>query len=152
TVRSLVLAGAAAVAILVFRVAAPAARHAVWTMAVAGMVWLAVLGPVMPPIALRVLRAPAPAALPARPAAPRGRPAALPTSRALAQPLPAVAEPGNRRAQAAAFIYLAASLFFLARLVFGYLFMVRLVRASRRLDGDWSDPVYESSWISVPMT
>ena len=58
-VRTLALALVAWTAMLVCRVKSPAARHAVWTLVVAGMLSLAVAKALLPPLQVRVLRAPA---------------------------------------------------------------------------------------------
>jgi hypothetical protein len=54
--------------------------------------------------------------------------------------------------QIAVVAYGAGVLAFLIRLSFGYLFTRRLVRASRAIDRPWATEVYESGWISVPLT
>ena len=56
-VRSLGLAAMAWMAIGIVRLKSPAARHAVWTLVVTGMLLLAILEPVLPSLPLRVLRA-----------------------------------------------------------------------------------------------
>ena len=52
--------------------------------------------------------------------------------------------------QAAVALYSLGAIFLLARLALGYLFTVRLVRASRAVERPWAHNVYESAWISVP--
>src|SRR4051794_33419356 len=59
TVRSLVLFAVAAAALLAFRVKSAAANHAAWTVVAGGMLLLAMLSPVLPPMPLHVLSAPA---------------------------------------------------------------------------------------------
>lgn len=149
TVRSLGLVAVAIAAMLIFRVKAAAARHAVLTMVVLGMLLLAALAPSMPPIALRVLQ-PSPAA----PELAVGQTVSRPNLVGPANPLPHSKQqsksPGWR--EAAIMLYGMGAVFFLGRLVFGYLFTVRLVRASRRIERPWAIETYESSWISVPLT
>jgi TonB family protein len=148
TVRSLGLAVLALMAVVLFRVRAAAALHAVCTVVVAGMLVLAALAPALPSLPLRILRPeagpvldmPIPPALEsavvnARPS----QPAPLTHPRFSWQPVAVVA-------------YGAGVLAFLIRLAFGYLFTRRLVRASRAVDCPWATEVYESGWISVPMT
>jgi len=154
SLRSLVLAAAAWAAMGLLRVRSAAGRHAVWTLTTAAMLSMAVLGPVLPPLTLRVLRpapaepmavvstavalVPASAALPAVEQAPATQPA----------PRPA---PMDWR-QAAAAVYGAGVLVFAALLTASYGFTRRLVRASRRVDCLVADDVFESDWIAVPMT
>lgn len=148
SLRSLGLAAAAWAAIGLLRIRSAAGRHAVWTLMTAAMLLMAVLGPVLPPLTLRVLR-PAPA-----------EPVA---ATAIIAPTPVVAEeqPATQPAprptpidwrQAAAAVYGAGVLVFAALLVASYAFTRRLVRASRRVDCLGADDVFESDWIAVPMT
>src|SRR5579863_3793975 len=55
TARSLCLFALALAAIAILRVRTAAARHAIWTVVMAGMLLLAALAPLAPPVALRVL-------------------------------------------------------------------------------------------------
>jgi TonB family protein len=145
TARSLVLFAVAAAALLAFRVRTAAASHAVWTVVAAGMLLLAVLSPALPGIPLRVLKA-------VSSAPPPFADTAVPVP-ALAQP-PVAAVPvtpfsfGWPEALLAAYAVVALAL--LSRLVFGYLFTRRLVRAAGPIPGH--DDLYVSSWISVPLT
>src|ERR1017187_6811249 len=151
TARSLCLAAIALLGAWLFRVKTAAARHAALTLVTGGMLLLAALTATLPSIPLRVLRAeraapaisPAPdfwveAAVPMPPLA--VRPAAKQSY--LSGWLPDFEWPAVASA-----VYFAGALFLLLRLAYGYLFTRRLVRASRR-EGD----LYESAWISVPMT
>jgi TonB family protein len=135
------------VALAVGRVKAAAARHAVWTVVMAGMLLYLALATALPPIPVRLLPA-------ASPAGPLGTslvetaPPTLEIPPALASPaLPAARSwPSWRLALAA--VYGAGVLISLLRLAFGYGFTRRLVREARPIDGE----IRESSWISVPMT
>jgi TonB family protein len=140
--RSLILASVAAAAIFVFRVKSAAVRHAVWTIAALGMLALGVLAPLLAPIEWRVLRPAPPAAV----FVPAPVPAVAATSPAAPVPAPPIQ---LTWADAAAALYVAVAILLLVRLAFGYAFTVRLVRASRELD---APGLYESDWISVPLT
>ncbi len=147
-VRSLGLAALAAIGMLIFRVKSAAVRHAVWTVVVAGMLALAAFEPLLPALPVPVLRAaPAPTAqyVPQSPE--------LPVSNTLQ---PTRATPPQRQwptwPQAVVAVYTAGLVVFLVRLAFGYLFTRRLVRASRPIDRPWAPALYESNWISVPLT
>jgi TonB family protein len=151
--RSMCLLAVALTVVWVGRVRSASARHAVWTLVAAGMLLLAALNPVLPPIPVRVLRA-----MPALPSM-----IALPD-----QPLDAAQAGGSPPAQPSAFtawipswsqallaLYLAGALVFLARFLFGYLFTLRLVRAGRPVEREippCGAALLESSWISAPMT
>ena len=142
-VRSLVFFAVVALALTVLRVKSAAARHAVWTAAMCGMLALPILEPLLPPLPLRVLT-PAPAnavALPDLPT-PAPAPAAVPA------PAPAPKAPRYRWSDFGAALYVLIALIFLARLAVSYLFTRRLLRAASPIEND----LYESSWISVPMT
>jgi len=151
-VRSLGLAGLAWAALAVLRVQAAAVRHAVWTVVVAAMLAMAALEPLLPPLPLPVLRAPA------EPAAVVGLalPVSAPSQGAPIVPRTPVQRPWPTWPQALAALYLAGLVALLVRLAFGYLFTRRLVRASRRIERHFlqsgATDLYESSWISVPLT
>ena len=140
-IRPVALAAVAGAGLLVFRIRSAAVRHAVWTIAMTGML-LTALSPWVRSVNLPLL--------PAEPAAPldTDRPLALTQAPARLQhaPLP-VPEP-RPAPDRAALVFGFVSLLFLVRLAYGYLFTVRLARASRPL----GDDVYESTWITVPMT
>jgi VWFA-related protein/TonB family protein len=150
TARSLCLAALALLGVWLFRVKTAAARHAALTVVSGGMLLLAALTPTLPSIPLRVLRAER--AAPVSPApnfqfeapSPLTPLAVQPAARQPARPrrLPHFAWPAVASA-----VYFAVALVLLLRLAYGYLFTRRLVSASRR-EGE----VYESGWISVPMT
>ncbi|HEV2445754.1 MAG TPA: hypothetical protein VGS58_07520, partial [Candidatus Sulfopaludibacter sp.] len=139
TARSLGLFAVALVAIGVFRVKTAAARHAVWTLLVIGMLLSAVLALVAPALSLRMLpgstvvtfdvATPSVTASGAARSAPV-RPAAS-VWQSLRWDVPAVA------------CYLLVAIVLLARLVFGYLFTRRLAHASRRTELG-ADEIYES--------
>src|SRR5580765_5698188 len=118
-VRSLGLVAIALAAIGIGRLRSPAARHAVWTLVVAGMLLSAVLEPVLPSLPLRVLRA-APAVAPAIPVV--VIPAAVP-SLVAAPALPAAR--AFRWEPLVLGIYAAGVLVFLLRLAYGYRFTHR---------------------------
>lgn len=148
-VRSLGLAALALVAVLLLRIKAAAALHAVCTLVVAGMLALAAFAPMLPPMPIRVLRTEVQASLdlpgltleaPAVPGSPLTQSRVVsPLHQTSWQPALAIA-------------YGAGALVFLIRLAFSYLFTRRLVRASRAIDRSWATEVYESTWISVPAT
>ena len=148
TVRSLGLAALALAAVLVGRIKSAAALHAILTAVVAGMLALAALAPVLAPLPLRILRPDVGQVL--------DLPSPPPLEIAVGKPQPA--QPATRAPQPlswqqfAVVAYGAGVLAFLIRLAFGYLFTRRLVRASRAIDRPWATEVYESSWISVPLT
>jgi TonB family protein len=131
SLRVLPVAAAAMAVPAALRIRAAATRHAVWTVVAAGMLLSAALSPVLPPLRLPILPAAAHASL--------QRP-----------PGPWIAE-RNWRPYAAA-LYLAGLLFFATRLAFSYLFTRRLMRASRPLSPELAQDVFESTWITVPMT
>jgi beta-lactamase regulating signal transducer with metallopeptidase domain len=163
TTRSLGLAVLALAAVLVCRIRSAAAMHAICTAVVAGMLALAALSPVLPPLQLRILR---PEVVQTKRAGVRPRPAAgVPASLSPAprletsvviHPLPSRPAATPRLfpswQQIAVVIYLAGVIAFLIRLAFGYLFTRRLLRASRAIERPWATEVYESGWISVPLT
>ena len=147
TARSLILFGVAAVAILVFRVKAAAARHAVWTAVTAGLLLLSALSPALPRLPLHVLKV---------------QPLVAPLRSAADLPTPVIpAGPGNpsdvdRLAlhftweDAGVAGYALGVLIFLGRLAVGYFFTRRLVRAAAPVPQ--LENVYSSGWISVPLT
>jgi TonB family protein len=146
TARSLVLFLVAGAAVGIFRVKAAAARHALWTVVAAGMLTLAALSPVLPPLPLRVLK-------PASAAAPVPLPdIALPSvSPASSTPIPAPAPAFHFTWRDAVFgVWALGAAIFLARLGIGYLFTRRLVGAAAPISG--YEDLYSSTWISVPMT
>jgi TonB family protein len=156
SVRSLCLAAAAFAAIYLLRVKAAAARHAIWSAVLAGMLLLAVFTPVLPSIGLRVLpTSPELAVLSDPVGQPRSvsRVPDMPAALRPARPLEHPSAPSPVSWQNAAFmVYILGALFFLIRLAFSYLFTRKLVRASAPIDRPWAAGVHESSWISVPMT
>ncbi|HWD00101.1 MAG TPA: M56 family metallopeptidase [Candidatus Sulfopaludibacter sp.] len=150
TVRSLGLVVVALAGVAVLRVRTAAARHAVWTVTVAGMMLLAVLEPVMPSLPLRVLGAAPPEQTILLPAVD-----GLPASGALTGGIPAAAPenlPAMTWRQAAIWIYLAGAAIFLLRLAMGYVLTARLVWASLPVVDGPVDELYEASWITVPLT
>ena len=150
TLRSLVLAAAVWPALLLFRVRSAASRHAVWTVVTAAMIALAVLTPLLPPLPLHVLHASLdPVTLPANlPPVPAG---GLHASAAVsAAPAPVTTQFGWPLV--ALVVYAAGAAGFLVRLSFGYLFVGRLERAASPIHHPWAAEMYESSWISVPLT
>ncbi len=144
--RALCLAAAAAATLAVFRMHAAALRHAVWTVVTAGMLALVALSPVLPPLEIRVL-APRPAVVPVVTI-----PADHNLRHAPAVPAPAPVPAYSPWLLAAAGIYAAGVLLALVRLAFGYLFTRRLVRAAARIEQPGDDALFESTWITVPMT
>ena len=147
-VRSLVLALPALVltAILTRRRSA-AARHAVLFVIAAGMLSVAVLTPLLPVIPLHILPAPAATPLPPLPASTAAFEAA--PSAAAAE---AVAAPPFAWAVVPVALYFAGLAVLLSRLLFGALFTRRLLRAATPVDAIDAADLFESSWISVPLT
>jgi len=152
TARSLCLAVIALLGVWLFRVKTAAARHAAMTVVTGGMLLLAALTATLPSIPLRVLRADR-AAPAVSPAPVYWVEAAAPLPPLAVQPVAKLAPgrfsrlPHFEWPEVASAVYFAVALVLLLRLAYGYLFTRRLVRASRR-KGD----IYESAWISVPMT
>ena len=139
SLRAVVLAAAAGIAMAVCRVKSPAARHAVWTIVVAGMLAIAVVASIAPAMPVRVL--------PARPLA------AIPAVAAPVLPLPqAPLPPPGRPLPWGAMLYAAGLLVCAVRLAYGYALTRRLILASRRLPQFEGEAVYESTNISVPLT
>ena len=144
-VRSLGLAALAWAAMVLVRVKSPAARHAVWTTATAGMLVLAAASAMLPELPVRVLRA--------RPPVPPPLVQAARVSTAMRTVAAPVREPRPFPWDTlAAGVYLAGLLVFAGRLAYGYLLTRKLLRASRRLPGFGVEGVYESAYISVPLT
>ncbi len=144
TLRSLVLFAAATGTILVLRVKGAAARHAVWTVVLAGMLALAMFSPLLPPVRIPVLKASGgpPAVLPELPRA----------TVSFAPAEPVAPAPTWRMTWPVAIlgVYGIGVAISLTRLLFGYLFTRRLVRAAVPTPG--SEDVFSSTWISVPVT
>ena len=150
--RSLCLLAMAMAVVWVGRVRSASARHAVWTLVAAGMLLLAALNPVLPPIPVRVLRAipavPSMIALPDQALDTAGQAARRPLEESSGAWMPSWT-------QALLSLYLIGALALIARFLFGYLFTRRLVRASRPIDREIplvDAALLESSWISAPMT
>jgi TonB family protein len=138
--RSLVFFAAAGLALAVLRVKSAAARHAAWTSVMLGMLALPILEPVLPPLPLRILK-PVPAVAVSLPDLP-----SVPVSAAPAPPRPAQRHYSG--SDIAAALYGLVALILLGRVAVSWLFTRRLLRAARPIEGD----LFESSWISVPMT
>jgi TonB family protein len=149
TVRSLGMMVLALAGIGVLRVKTAAARHAVWTVVVAGMLLLALLSPSMPPLPLRVLQAAAPVDAIAIPDAP-----ASDLSRAVQSEHVAAAPPIKPFTwqDAAMWLYLGGAAILLLRLAMGYMLTARLLRASRAVPNFRAFKTYEADWTSVPLT
>ena len=159
TARSFCLAAAALAAVWLLRVKTAAGRHAVMTALAAGMLLLAVFRPALPPLPVRVLRA-APAAVPS------AAPVYIVQPSAPVEASPAAAMPGVGPSpwrlrvewpELAALLYYSGAAALLLRMVYGYLFARRLVGHAVRLPaggiaGQDSRAIYESGWISVPLT
>lgn len=145
TVRSLGLAAAGWLCLALFGWKAPAERHAVWAVVTAGMLALAAMTALLPPVPVRVLPAAAPAALVAplfdAPQAPRMGTGPGPA------PLRSPTTSRFEWEQIAAAVYGAGAFILLLRLGYGYAFVRRLARASRP-----AGEVCESDWIVAPMT
>lgn len=143
TSRSLILFAVAAAALFAFRVKAPAARHAIWTVVVAGMLLLAVLSPLLPPLSLPVWKAVE---------TPSFELPAVPMPAAPAAPAAPVAAPAFQLSWtgAALALYALVAAILLARLAIGYLFTRRLIRAATPIPDEPN--LYSTTWISVPLT
>jgi len=170
--RALIVAAAAWVALRTGGLRTAAASHAVWSMVACGML-LCLAAPLVPPVYVRVLRAP-PAAHAAPmprylwggPPGPRGTPSSRSQSngagilQGAGRPTGAsAADPGVRPTsyrlswqQVVAAVYGLGVLVFLLRLAFAYGFTWRLVRGSRLVERSAAGDIYESAWIAVPMT
>jgi TonB family protein len=146
-VRSLILAVVTGAVILAFRIKSAAARHAVWTLVTAGMLVLALSTPLLPSLPWRVLRAKPAAAVPIDFAAAT---ITSPAHSRFGEPNPQPPAPFHIRVEdVVCILYAPIALALLVRLAFGYAFTVRLVRTSRRIE---SLNIFESNWISVPLT
>jgi TonB family protein len=143
SLRALIPAAMAFLVLAIGRVKAAAARHAVWTVVMAGMLLYLVLATALPPIPVRLL----PAAVLGT-ARVETAPPALEIPPAPAGPLLPAARFWPSWPLALDAVYGAGVLISLLRLAFGYGFTRRLVREARPIDGE----IRESSWISVPMT
>lgn len=148
TFRSIGLLLLATAAVLLPRVRSAAARHAVCAVTVAGMLLLAVISPLVPPLPVRVMSTPAKVELPA---VAEIAPAAIAKGAAIRR-VPLRSQSGLPWRPMAAGIYLAGAGLLLFRLLLGYFLTVRLVRASRPVREPWACEVLESDCISVPLT
>lgn len=143
TARSLVLFLVAGAAILILRVKAAAAQHALWTVVACGMLALAALSPLLPPLPIPILNAVG--------ATPAQFPELPPPVVSAATPAPAAAAPWRITGPVIALaIYAIGAAILLTRLLFGYLFTRRLVRAATPILN--AENLYSSAWISVPLT
>jgi TonB family protein len=140
--RSLVLFAVAALALV--RMKSAAGRHAAWTAVLLGMLLLPLLEPALPSLPVRVLKPVAPITLSDLPV--DAGAGARPAIRAGHGPAPQAAR--FTWSEAAAVVYALVALILLARIAVSWLFTRRLLRAAQPVEGD----LYESSWISVPMT
>jgi beta-lactamase regulating signal transducer with metallopeptidase domain len=150
TARSSCLAAAALAGAWLFRVKTAAARHAMMTVVTAGMLLMAALAPVLPPLPFRVLRAGRDAVAFHAPVHALEQPALLETRAAASSNAPSNSPRWRIHIewpQAAAALYYACATILLLRLAYSYHFARSLVAASRR-EGD----IYASAWISVPVT
>lgn len=161
TARWLALAAPGLAVVWIFRVKSAAARHAALTVAVGAMLPLAALTALLPGMPLRVLpeermatTAPAPEVWVESPVpAPVRQPPLQAPPRARRGPWP-----GFAWAQLPAALYCGVALVLLLRLAYGYWFARKLVRGSRKLEpappgaAEGVQSIYESDWISVPMT
>jgi GWxTD domain-containing protein len=137
SVRALAIGGLTWACLAVLRVRSAAGRHAVWTCALAGILSLIILNPLLPSLRVPVGRA---QAIPS--AASADNPAPLPVR-------PSQSQPSGRLPwkEALAGLYAAAAFFFLTQLFVGYWLTLRLARRSRRV----SDDICESDEITVPI-
>ncbi len=115
------------------RVKSASLKHAVWTMVTAGMLLQILLGPMLPPLPLPVLR---PVEL-----------VAMPATVAASTPQVSVS-PRPERFPIVLALYFAGVLFFAVRLLLAFLFTRRLVHRSRRIDLR----LFQSGEIAVPLT
>ncbi len=147
TVRSLVLAALPLALVAAWRVKSAASRHAVLFLVTAGMLAMAVLYRALPAIPLPILHAATASAPLSAPAIPAVRIEAVPAFAAPRTPAPIPIVP-----RVLAGVYLAGLIFCLARLLFGALFTRRLLRGAQHIESELGSQVYESTWISVPLT
>jgi beta-lactamase regulating signal transducer with metallopeptidase domain len=127
------LAVAALAALCLGRVKSASLKHAVWSMVTAGMLLQMLLGPMLPPLPLPVLR---PIEL-----------VAMPMTLSASTPQ-APAPQRLERFPIMPAVYLAGVLFFAARLLLAFLFTRRLVRRSQRIDLR----LFQCGEIAVPLT
>jgi TonB family protein len=160
--RSLALAATALASIYLLRVKAAASQHAVWTAVVAGMLVLPALGWLFPTIPLRLLRSQPAMQTFAETMAPTDNSAFTPVAPAaltqgagktprLAATAASVRQPLSWL-EAAGAIYLAGLAALLCMLASAYRSARRLVSSSLPVDCLASSGVFESTWISVPVT
>jgi hypothetical protein len=128
------LAVGALAALCLCRVKSATLKHAVWTMVTAGMLLQILLGPMLPPLPLPVLR---PVEL-----------VAVPVTLAASTPLTPVALGQTIRLPIVPAVYFAGVLFLGSRLLLAILFTRRLVRRSQRIDLR----LFQSGEIAVPLT
>jgi len=164
SVRVVGLALVAGLALTILRARHAAARHAVWTAVLAGMLALPALSPLLPPLKIKFIQPSAPASLPSfRTASTPQRPVSTAPSKAL--PAPSVpAWPASL-----AGVYLIGAAASLARLLWAYRTCRRLVLGSERIHNadavgllsdlaatqshPWPLPQLRSSRsVTVPMT
>ena len=134
TLRPLVVA--ALVGLSLARVRSAAILHAAWTLVTASMLAMAIAVAVLPAVPVRIL-APAP-----RPVAMAGAVAVY----AIAAPLPKPQIPWI------ATLYSAGLLVMALRLAYGYRLTRKLLRDSRPIPRFASEPVHESTRVSIPLT
>ncbi|MFB3779125.1 MAG: M56 family metallopeptidase [Bryobacteraceae bacterium] len=165
SVRAVFLLVLASAALLLGRGKSASVRHGAWTLVMAGMILVAILNPLLPPLPLRVLPVEASIAspevgtgeltqyvVPSKPGSPVAAAASVPRRRTASWP------------QVLLYAYAAGVLISLSRLLYGYLFVRRLVSRGRPVERAWILPclnrlpagrrveLLESEWISVPVT
>ena len=137
-VRPLGLLAVAAAVMIVFRVRSAAARHAVWTLVTAGMLFVALTQPILPQVGLRVLDA----------APERSLTVAARLEPLAAQFAPVTVERPYPWETVLAGLWAAGAMLLLARLAYGYAFTLRMVHAARPIEPG----VWESDAVAVPVT
>ena len=145
SLRSLCLGASVLVLLWICRVKSASARHALWTAVTAGMLLQVVLNPMLPPLRVRLLRAPV--LQPASATLPSFH--LTPTVPIVVNPVPVPRAWLPTWTQTACALYTLVALFLLLRLAWGYLLTRRLLRGS---DGIEHLGAWESSRISVPVT
>ncbi len=150
SIRSLLLALSAGVALLILRSRRTAAvQHAVWTAVACGMLTLFVLGQALPRLPLRILDRPAAAIQAIPPATVVNLPIQDEASEAVQLPPLSPATPGRSIdwSEVAGYVYAAVTLAFLARFVTGMFLIRRLVAKSTSVQ-----TFLESEIIAIPLT
>jgi hypothetical protein len=129
------MALAALAAVCLWRVKSASVKHAVWSMVTAGMLLQMLLGPMLPPLPLPVLR-----------------PVEFSGTTVLVTNVPTSALPSRPHFPLIPVVYCAGALFFAARLLRAFFFTRRLIRRSEPIDSSDAPGRNQSREIAVPLT